>query len=202
MIKIFTLDKTIYLTDEKIILKPDNNSILIGIDTEDDIQKAYTEFSTNHTLHSIYLSNTNIDWLFLTFKKMFRIIEAAGGLVSNNNGEYLFIFRNGKWDLPKGKIEKGETIELAAIREVEEECGINGITIERQLRTTYHIYSLEEKNILKPTYWFFMTTNSNKKLTPQTEEGITDVRWFKKEELSIIQKNTYASITDVISQIL
>lgn len=126
------------------------------------------------------------------------MIKAAGGLVKNEAGEYLFIFRNGKWDLPKGKIEKGESIKEAAVREVEEECGITVSKLGKEICKTYHVYTLKGEVVLKKTYWFKMKCAGSEKLKPQKEEGITDVRWFKKGHVEAIEKNTFPSIMDVL----
>ncbi|WP_405607123.1 NUDIX hydrolase [Polaribacter sp. Asnod1-A03] len=135
------------------------------------------------------------DWKsFLTNLKM---IPAAGGLVLNPKNEILFIYRNGVWDLPKGWIEKGESIENAAIREVEEECGISNLKIINSLITTYHIYF--HKGIkLKQTYWFLMTSDDCQGLTPQLEEGITQVSFKNNTETKEALKNTYQNIKLVI----
>jgi 8-oxo-dGTP pyrophosphatase MutT (NUDIX family) len=111
------------------------------------------------------------------------LIEAAGGLVTNQNGDHLFIYRNDKWDLPKGKIEKKEKTKIAAVREVEEECGIKVNNSEYGICKTYHTYIYKGEVVLKKTYWFKMRYKGNAKLVPQLEEGITDVRWFKNEEV-------------------
>ena len=136
-----------------------------------------------------------------SFSLPYKVIEAAGGLVKNKKGEYLFIFRNGKWDLPKGKIEKGEGIKSAGIREVEEECGITKLKIVKELESTYHIYHQDEKAILKRTYWFEMLCEDESKLVPQTEEGITDVKWLSKKDLQQVNDNTYDSIKGVMKSI-
>nr|WP_183548414.1 NUDIX domain-containing protein [Mucilaginibacter sp. AK015] len=128
------------------------------------------------------------------------LIEAAGGLVTNQHGEHLFIYRNDKWDLPKGKIEKKEKTKIAAVREVEEECGIKVNKLEQKICKTYHTYIYKGEVVLKKTHWFKMSYNGNAKLTPQLEEGITDVRWFKAEEVSTIVKNTFPSIIDVLEK--
>lgn len=124
-------------------------------------------------------------------------IIAAGGLVQNTKGEYLFIFRRGKWDLPKGKVDKNEKIEDAAIREVEEECGISGLEIIRPISKTYHTYTIKGEKILKETHWFFMKTNRTEKLIPQTEEDITEAVWADKKEVKTLLENTYDTIKDV-----
>lgn len=127
----------------------------------------------------------NIEEIWEDFTHMFKVIEAAGGLVKNKNNELLFIRRMGKWDLPKGKIEKGESLEQAALREVEEETGLKELILEEFLNNTFHIYT--ERNgekILKTTYWFKMTYVGNSQPIPQKEEGISEVS-FKNEEMII-----------------
>lgn len=128
------------------------------------------------------------------------MIEAAGGLVSNKNGDILMIFRNGKWDLPKGKLEIGESVEACAIREVEEECGIVGLDIIEKLLETYHTYNLSGKKILKRTYWYKMKTDFDGELIPQIEEEITKVSWVDKDKISKKLKNSFSNISDVINR--
>ncbi|MBK6521473.1 MAG: NUDIX domain-containing protein [Sphingobacteriaceae bacterium] len=116
-----------------------------------------------------------------------------------NKDKYLFIKRLGKWDLPKGKLDKGETIQQAAIRECEEECAVTGLTILKQLPDTYHIYEYKTGHALKVSYWFHMETSSNKELKPQTEENIEEVRWLSVDEIkSIVLKNTYITIEKLV----
>ncbi|WP_295676577.1 NUDIX domain-containing protein [uncultured Mucilaginibacter sp.] len=131
-------------------------------------------------------------------KKSVMLIEAAGGLVKNEAGEYLFIYRNGKWDLPKGKIEKDEKVKEAAVREVEEECGIKVSELGKKICKTYHVYLNRGVLVLKKTHWFDMHCAGKFLLKPQIEEGITDVRWFKKEHVEPIIANTFPSIMDVL----
>jgi len=126
------------------------------------------------------------------------LIEAAGGLVKNGDGDYLFIYRNNKWDLPKGKIEKDEKVKVAAVREVEEECGIRVSKLGKKICNTYHVYISKEEVVLKKTYWFSMKYKGSGRLKPQTEEGITDVRWFRKHHIDAILMNTFPSILDVL----
>ena len=126
----------------------------------------------------------NLEEIWEDFTHMFRVIEAAGGVVSNKNGEILFIHRIGRWDLPKGKIEKGESLEQAALREIEEETGLKELILEEFINNTFHLYT--ERNgekILKTTYWLRMNYVGNKTPTPQTEEGITAVSWKNKDEI-------------------
>ena len=148
---------------------------------------------TNKELEGVNLYSTDIENDWISFLTNMKVIPAAGGLVLNSKNEVLFIYRNGVWDLPKGWIEKGETIETAAIREVEEECGIFNLKLIKPLETTYHIYF--HKGIkLKQTYWFLMTSDYQKELIPQIEEGITQVAFKNETETEEVLKNTYENI--------
>ena len=139
--------------------------------------------------------------LFRKIKRSMKMIKAAGGLVKNEHKEYLFIFRNGKWDLPKGKIEEGEKTRFAAVREVEEECGISINSSGKKLANTYHIYEYNQQKILKKTSWYKMKADYQVKLVPQLEEGITEVRWLGSGDLMMIRQNTYPLIRDLISSL-
>lgn len=132
----------------------------------------------NTSVKELNVFGENIDEIWQEFQKLFRIIEAAGGLVNNPKGEILFIKRLGKWDLPKGKMEKGESREESAIREIEEETGLVDVELAEFINTTYHIYI--ERNgdkILKCTHWFEMNFDGEDTSKPQIEEGITEVAW-------------------------
>ena len=148
----------------------------------------------NNIIKNLYLYHSDIKYLWNNFKTKFKIIEAAGGVVMNSKQAILFIYRNGVWDLPKGKIEKNEEIEKAALREVQEECGIVGLKLDRFLEKTYHIYLINEKYILKVTYWYLMFSEFNDQFTPQIEEGITKVEWVPKKNLTKVLVNTFANI--------
>ena len=132
------------------------------------------------------------------FCSNYNLIEAAGGLVYNLENELLMIFRNGKWDLPKGKKEKREEIESCAKREVEEECGISGLEIVEKFSETYHIYKHKGNKILKRTFWFKMRTHFDGELVPQKEEGIMRVCWVKQGEIKEKLKNSYGNIKDLL----
>ncbi len=156
---------------------------------------------TKRTTYYIYYKD--LEKLFEEFKKKFVQVTAAGGLVVNENQELLMIFRNGIWDLPKGKVEKNEQIETAALREVEEECGLEGVFIKDFAGLTYHLYELEGKQFFKTTHWYNMgIVDPDKKLIPQTEEGISEVVWTGKEQLGEVFKNTYPNIKWLINKIL
>ena len=134
------------------------------------------------------------------FVKQFKIIEAAGGVVLNQQDEWLFIHRLGKWDLPKGKLEKGEKPKEAATREVSEECGIPEPAIVAHITDSYHVYPLNGKRILKRTYWYLMRSTAHTGLVAQAEEGITDVRWVNKFQVAVVAADSYGSIRQVIDR--
>ena len=135
--------------------------------------------------------------LFGSFKK----IRAAGGIVKRKN-KFLVIKRNGKWDIPKGKIDKGEGKKAAAIREIEEECGIERPEIQDFLVTTYHVFNYKGKRAIKKTFWYNLTYNGTKELIPQTTEGITKAKWMTEEEMLSIRGKTYGSINEVLDAYL
>jgi len=138
--------------------------------------------------------------LWVNFKALFVIIEAAGGLVKNNAGAVLFIYRNDKWDLPKGKIEPNEAIEQAAMREVKEECGIeNELLMVRKIIVTHHLYAFNNQRVLKHTHWFEMLSSKAEQLTPQIEENITAVEWLHQAESYKVWNNTYPLIKEVLN---
>jgi ADP-ribose pyrophosphatase YjhB (NUDIX family) len=147
----------------------------------------------------IFLNSKNLEHLWALFQEQFSLIGAAGGKVHNSNGELLLIYRLGKWDLPKGKMEAGETPEQSAVREVEEECGIKNLKLGKQLLNTYHVYVQKEERILKTTYWFEMSYAGNEQLTPQKEEAIEKAVWVSTSDLSVQLSNTYKSLVGLLS---
>lgn len=194
---------TVFLNDRIVSISqnidiPENKSDEMIVDFTDKSQliKAYESFykDTDCTKLSIK-TGENFAEACEAFNKMFIRIEAAGGIVNNKKGKYLFIKRFGIWDLPKGKLHKRESIEDGALREVTEETGLSNLTIIRQLPSTFHIYTDRKgKEILKETYWFEMICDKDQKLVPQTEEDITEVKWFAVKDLNIPLKNTYSSL--------
>ncbi len=151
---------------------------------------------------NLLLYSPNIKQAWQKFKQHFDVIEAAGGLVSNDKGEYLFIYRNGIWDLPKGKMEAGEIPAETAIREVQEECGIQNISIDDYLFDTYHLFTENKKKRLKITHWFKMQEGAESPLIPQQEEGIEKVEWINIKENIHILANSYENIRLLFSDIL
>lgn len=140
----------------------------------------------------------NLEEDFAKFCREFRVIEAGGGLIRNSQGEYLLIFRNGKWDLPKGKLDKKERPDTAAVRECREECGLKEIKLQDFLMHTYHIYPYKGNWALKKTWWYHMECDETE-LTPQLEENITRVEWMSPARIQGILRNTYSNIKDVLA---
>jgi 8-oxo-dGTP pyrophosphatase MutT (NUDIX family) len=144
----------------------------------------------------------NIEEIWSEFQKLFRIIEAAGGLVSNPDGKLLFIKRLGKWDLPKGKMEKGESREESAVREIEEETGLKDVELVKFINTTYHIYiERNGEKILKCTHWFEMNFKGEDTSKPQIEEGITEVAWKNTTQIeNEVFPSTFQNIKLIVKE--
>lgn len=149
--------------------------------------------------HAGVIWHEDIEHLKKVFFKNFKVIEAAGGIVQNEKKEILFIKRLGKWDLPKGKIEKAEKQEDAAVREVLEETGVTNLFLKKKIGETYHVYDEFGKHFLKISHWFHITCSSNQQLLPQTEEDITETKWIKTLHIKEPMQNTYPSIKDILS---
>lgn len=189
MYKVFVNDKPIILTDS---LKKDNGFpvfLLKDVVLDELIYRLKKE-----TIDGINLYTPTLEKSWLEFTKKFRVIKAGGGLVFNEQQDALFIYRGNKWDFPKGRIEKGENIEETAVREVEEECGITNVFIDKFLLTTYHLFYQGGENKLKETHWYLMHTTYKGELTPQLEEGITEVVFKNEKEIPKAFENTYANI--------
>jgi 8-oxo-dGTP pyrophosphatase MutT (NUDIX family) len=149
-------------------------------------------------IHAGILQHNDLNALRKAFWKKFEVVKAGGGAVWNMENSMLFIHRRGKWDLPKGKLDPGETIESCAVREVEEETGLQNPVITKHLLNTYHTYYEAGKHILKETYWYEMNVQGEQKPTPQIEEDIHAIEWFPKDEWKQVLDNTFPSIRDVL----
>ena len=200
MYKVFINDKPLIFCSNSTDLSCYDNHVLIGY--KDGF--TYKEFvsitfeNPNREYFIIQLDNYNE--VFQLFFEEFINVDAAGGVVQNQNDEILMIYRNSCWDLPKGKVEEGESIRFAAVREVEEECGLVGPEITDELSSTYHTYERNGKKYLKKTYWFAMSYEKEHALTPQIQEGITKVEWVNKNDLQTYIVDTYGSIKSVINE--
>lgn len=192
--RIYINEKVILLTEST----PKHADEYKQIDADSFELKILYTWILNHPQKYFYVLCNDAKAYLKVVKKSVPLIRAAGGLVKNEHNEYLFIYRNNKWDIPKGKIEKLEGVKEAAVREVEEECGIKVNKLEDRICKTYHSYIYKGEVVLKKTYWYAMRSKGQNNLKPQKEEGITDVRWFKKEDVHTIVENTFPSITDVL----
>ena len=195
MYKVFVNDKPIILTDS---LKKENNFsnyLFKNIVLEEVIYKLQ---KSNRKGINMYSDDLEADWK--KFLSNFKVITAAGGLVLNPKNEILFIYRGNKWDLPKGRIENGETIETTAVREVEEECGVSNLKIKKFLITTYHFFYQREEKRIKETHWFLMNSDFDGELIPQLEEGITKAIFKNETDATKALKNSYSNILLVYNQ--
>ena len=152
-------------------------------------------------VHAGIYYHEDLEKLKKAFWKHFAIVLAGGGLVENEKGEYLLIFRRGKWDLPKGKLDKGETIEQCAVREVREETGLKKVDLKKKVTVTYHTYNEYGKHILKESHWYKMKASSKETIVPQTTEDIAEIHWVSKDKLEKYLQNTYPSIADVLKMV-
>lgn len=193
MYKVFVGDKPMILTTK---VEEETNFKNYLLDTV-NIRKVIRELTTTG-LQEVRLIHKNKDKLLKKFLKKLPNVIAGGGKAYNEDGDILFIFRNDKWDLPKGKTERNETIEETAIREVTEETGVTGLKITKPLDTTYHIFKRNGRHKIKITYWFEMKTKFRGDLYPQENEGITKVRWLNNKQSVKALENSYANIKSLI----
>ncbi len=147
--------------------------------------------------YPLYVCCKDVDKAFKKYFKGYKKVLAAGGIVHRKE-KYLIIKRNGMWDIPKGKIERGEDREVAAIREIEEECGITGPKVEQFLTHTYHLFKYKGLDAIKTTYWYLLSYDGPKETTPQVNEGITKVKWVSFERMLSIRGKTYGSINELL----
>jgi 8-oxo-dGTP pyrophosphatase MutT (NUDIX family) len=216
--KIFLNNRTIRFVNER----PENpafSDFVVEFQSVGELQAAWEDFGRYEKyLHMVIVEPSFTDFessaAFKAFSGFFKYVPAAGGLVKNEKGEYLFIHRLGNWDLPKGKIDKKdisgsgtglhdvETARVAAVREVKEETGLTGVTIQDELSSTWHIYFHKEKWVLKRTRWFAMQADSGQNLKPATREGIFLVKWTTPGAIHCILSHTYASLREFLLEIV
>lgn len=193
----------VFVNEKKLLLSKQSENLekTLGYENVTSLEIAL-DLLENTSVKELNVFGENIDEIWSEFQKLFRIIEAAGGIVSKPNGDILFIKRLGKWDLPKGKMEKGESREESAVREIEEETGLQNVKLLSFINTTYHIYI--ERNgdkVLKCTHWFEMSFDGEDTSKPQIEEGITEVAW--KNTLQIEEEvfpSTFKNIRLIITE--
>ncbi|WP_239016384.1 NUDIX hydrolase [Sphingobacterium corticibacter] len=177
------------------------NPQTIGLQ-EIDIEKLFKASITNADPVTNLVILPDPAPIFRQLLENMKVIKAAGGIVKNGHGEYLFIHRLGKWDLPKGKLEEDEKTRSAAKREVEEECGVKVDYLGAKFCTTYHTYTMRGRVVLKQTNWYEMGINKSPDLIPQLEEDIDEAAWVDVEDFDTILGNTYPLIADIAKKIL
>jgi 8-oxo-dGTP pyrophosphatase MutT (NUDIX family) len=189
MYKVFVNDRSLFLTNE--VQKETDFQIFLleSIDIKKLIVKMY-----QNKIHNVFLYHPDEKLIMKTLKAKIPVVKAGGGLVYNTKGEILFIFRNGKWDLPKGGTEKNETMEETAMREVEEETGVSGLSISKKLQKTYHVFKRNGRYKLKQTYWYEMQSNFDGIPEGQADEGIEKVEWIHPKDISKVLENSYENI--------
>ncbi len=197
MYKVFFNDRKLILTDNFTKHFQVNYGLFYKYRDLEDLKELISLYTRLSKIDTLYLFHYDIDKLRDDFRLCFTFIPAAGGLVRNVNGDFLLIYRRGKWDLPKGKLNKNESFDEAAKREVEEECGIPDLKILRPLLSTYHTYPYKNDLALKKTSWFEMLYEGNKKPKPQISEDIQEVKWVKPDQLDTYFEESFPAIRDV-----
>jgi 8-oxo-dGTP pyrophosphatase MutT (NUDIX family) len=198
MYKVFFNDRTVYFGDDFSRAFARHKGLFYKYNNFYELSELLGLFASLEQIRNLYILHDDMLLLFEEFKACFKNIEAGGGVVLNPQGKFLVIYRNGTWDLPKGKLEKGEDFQTAALREVKEETGLSGLQLLHPLLSTYHTYPLKKKMVLKKTKWFEMLYTGSEEPVLQAEEGITDYRWVTPGETGFIRENTYGSIRDVL----
>lgn len=189
MYKVFVNEAQLILTN-KLSDIANNKYFLLN---EKSINEAIESLSKKK-LSIAYIYHPNNEEILKKFTKKIPLVVAAGGVVTNKEGKVLFIYRNDKWDLPKGKLDKGESLEQCAIREVEEETGVKGLKIENILKTTYHVFKRNGTFKLKEVHWYAMKTSYKGELIGQLDEGIEKVKWKGPEKIAKALENSYHNI--------
>lgn len=202
-IKIYFGEKPVYLCDElddKLQERIHHPEIVYIDELSTPAINSLLHEIKRETINGAIIIDTDFPKLKKAFFKHFKIIEAAGGIVQNASKELLFIFRRGKWDLPKGKMESKESAEICAERETKEETGIQQLSLKHHVGDTYHAYDEFGKHYLKLSHWYYFTCNDGQALTPQTEEDILDAKWISTKDIKKPLSNTYATIKDILSE--
>ena len=175
------------------------NWLCLRVERPEEMRKAKETLATQADLLGIHVFGRPVEELWQWFREGYRAVEAAGGAVGDGEGRLLAIHRLGRWDLPKGKVEAGEALEAAAVREVQEECGLQHLEVVRPLCETWHTYVREGKEHLKCTHWFLMKGRPQEVLVPQTEEDIDAVRWLDDGGVEAMRRDTYPPLQRVLN---
>jgi 8-oxo-dGTP pyrophosphatase MutT (NUDIX family) len=201
-IKIYFNDKPLFLCDEMTeeikTYAHHDDAVLIDEFSHPAVNSMIHEMRRER-IHAGIFIHSDLATLKKAFWKKFMLVRAGGGLVRDPEGRYLFMLRRGKWDLPKGKLDPGETLEQCAVREVGEETGLNQVRLDGPLLVTYHTYDENGHHILKETHWFRMSLLSDQPGIPQQEEQITELKWVEEKGVGALLSRTFPSIVDVLN---
>ncbi|MDR0295854.1 MAG: NUDIX domain-containing protein [Prevotellaceae bacterium] len=198
MYKIFFNDRVLSICNNWQQCSQGLNAINYKVTKKNEIKSIIEQFQQNSAMQELCLCVDDIEDTMNEFVSLFSFVEAAGGVVCNNNDEWLLIYRHEHWDLPKGVVESGETILETALREVKEECGIDKLILCGFIASTYHTYEKNDNIILKKTHWYSMKYTGVTLPVPQKEEGITEVRWVSREALPEYLPRMFPSVKEVI----
>ncbi len=198
MYKVFFKDRTVYFGDDFSKTFGKNNGLFYKYSNLQELTELVHVFNELTKINKLFIVHSDILALFEEFKACFEFVEAAGGLVMRTDGTFLVMKRDGVWDLPKGKLDNGESSEEAALREVSEETGLQELKIVKPVLSTFHTYQITEDMLLKKTKWYEMLYKGNEEPVPETAEKITEIRWVEPGKTDFIRKNTYPSVLDVL----
>lgn len=205
MYKIYINENTLVLADSQLVSKGKQpvNHLVAPYTGKTKMLLSYIDMlEKTNRFENIVIHSKDPKGLLKDFESLFSVVKASGGIVNDGDDNILFIFRRGFWDLPKGKIDKGEKKKAAAIREVEEETGISNIVLKKKIHTTRHTYKMKSgKRAIKKTFWYSMTAQ-RQKLTPQLEEDITLVEWIHLTKVAKLKEPIFKNITNVIEKYL
>lgn len=201
MYKVFINDRTLILTDNLSDYKSGFDTLFIRYASEQAFFESIDLLNSSNVVKHLCIYSNDLSDLWKKFTSHYKIIKAAGGIVQKD-GKVLMILKNGFWDLPKGKIDNNESTEIAAIREVTEECGLKTLSVQKELPITYYLFTDKDALILKETKWFLMSSETDGPLKGDEKEGITEVKWMVKSEWEEASRKSYLSVIELLSSIL
>ncbi|GEP96806.1 NUDIX hydrolase [Chitinophaga cymbidii] len=197
-VNIYINERPLVIADEHASLPTEyHNAPVYRAPDEKEISRIIDQLEKNELANAVFLDADPVS-LFNRVKAHFTVFEAAGGLISNPAEEVLLMFRRGKWDLPKGKLDEGETLEACALREVQEETGLHNISLDGKITETFHYYPWKNKKVLKHSHWYRMRFTGTELTIPQIEEDIMDIQWIRPENLGKYMQYSYQNIIDVL----
>lgn len=199
MYKVFVNGKLIKLIDDYADYLSDEHTLFLKFKSPEALSFSVDLLVKSTALRQLVIFNEDLEELWENFKSKYNFVHAGGGLVKNSDDKTLFIYKKGKWDLPKGKVDDNEKIADTAIREVKEECGIDDLEIVRELGSTHHIFKQNNQAMLKKTTWYEMKSDFDGKFKVDKKEGIEKAEWLDKKAIKKAFENTYPSIIAVVS---